>query len=643
MYKNMYFDYSACIILALLILSTIFRRMLKGKANKYFFALLIIAFLSAVFDTLSVSLDNYYPESLIIRHFAHSAYLITHCITLPFYVLYLVVLTDTWHLIKKNIIIPVVSVIPVMIVLALIATNAWTGNIFYFAEDLSYARGRYMISLYICAAIYAIYGMFYLIYFRKQLRRKNLISVLCVVPAVTITVLIQFLKPYIILEMFGLAVALLFISLMVQRPEEVLDVVTGLYKLTAYMRDMSRTMTNLKNVRIIMINISNFTSIRDIVGYNNSLIILKKLADRICELEKKYRLDGDIYYLERGKFRIVVDERHFDSVRSISEDINTLMKESIIINQMSVNMVAQICITDCPQDIRDVDALMSFGDLLNTIPYTGNIVFATELLSKVHYDIMQDIDAIIEDALANKKFEVYYQPIYSVRDKRFLSAEALLRLKDERYGFISPEIFIPAAERSGAIHKIGDFVLEEVCGFISDDEFEKLCIDYIEVNLSVAQCMQSNLVENVLNMLKKYDISPDKINLEITETAASVSQQTLTDNIEALTSAGIKFSLDDFGTGYSNMQRVASLPLDIVKLDKSFTEVGKNPRFAIVLKNTIRMIKDMNMKIVVEGIETEDMVKSFSELQCEYIQGYYFSKPVPRDEFVKFIKKAGEA
>jgi EAL domain-containing protein (putative c-di-GMP-specific phosphodiesterase class I) len=252
------------------------------------------------------------------------------------------------------------------------------------------------------------------------------------------------------------------------------------------------------------------------------------------------------------------------------------------------------------------------------------------------------LDGIIESALAEHKFMVYYQPIYSVKEKRFNSAEALVRLYDDKYGFISPEIFIRAAERSGAIHKIGAFVLEEVCRFIASEEFQGLGLEYIEVNLSVVQCIQSGLAGEVMDTLRRYDVSPDKINLEITETAISYSQNILMENLDALTQAGIKFSLDDFGTGYSNVRRIASLPFHLIKLDKTFTDAEHNPKLLIVLKNTIRMIKDMNMEIVVEGIENRKLVEQFAALECEYIQGYYYSKPIPRDEFVTFVRNAME-
>ena len=217
---------------------------------------------------------------------------------------------------------------------------------------------------------------------------------------------------------------------------------------------------------------------------------------------------------------------------------------------------------------------------------------------------MTEIDTIIDHALANHKFNVYYQPIYSVTEQRFNSAEALLRLNDDKYGFISPELFIPAAEKSGAIHKIGAYVLEEVCSFIASDEYKSLGLDYIEINLSVSQCMQNNLANEVLDTLNKYHVSTDQINLEITETAASDSQKIMNENLDILNKAGVHFSLDDFGTGYSNIKRIASLPLDIIKLDKSFTKLEENPKLQIILQNTINMIKDMDMKIVVEGVET---------------------------------------
>ena len=202
---------------------------------------------------------------------------------------------------------------------------------------------------------------------------------------------------------------------------------------------------------------------------------------------------------------------------------------------------------------------------------------------------------------------------------------------------------ITAAEKSGAIHKIGAIVFEKVCQFIASDDFKKLGLDYIEVNLSVAQIMNSDLPDVILSTMKEYGVSPDKINLEITETAAAYAQDVMTENLDKLTKAGLSFSLDDYGTGYSNMKRVIQLPLKIIKLDKSFVDENNNPKMWIFLENTVKMLKDMKMEIVVEGVETQEMLDAFSDLKCDFIQGYFFSKPIPKNDFVAFIADANKA
>ena len=185
--------------------------------------------------------------------------------------------------------------------------------------------------------------------------------------------------------------------------------------------------------------------------------------------------------------------------------------------------------------------------------------------------------------------------------------------------------------------------MEQVCEFIGSTEYAQLDLDYIEINLSPAQCMENDLAKNMIDIMDKNHVQPEQVNLEITESASGELQNSVMDNITALHNAGINFSLDDFGTGYSNMTRIAALPFRIIKLDKTFTKIDDNPNLIIVLENVIKMIKALNMKVVVEGIETKELVDIFSDMDCEYIQGYYYSKPLPKKEFIKFIlsQKAG--
>lgn len=639
MEKITYFDYCALIMFGIVLVATVMRKMTRGRLNRVFLWMVFLCIFTTIADMCAVQLDNIGSGHVLGKHISHTAYLFLHSLITPVYILYLAIQTDTVHKLKKSIIQQLLLVVPIVVVAGLLVVNCFHPIVYYLDEQDAYTRGSAFWVLYVVAAFYIAYGIYYVHQYRGTVNKRRFMALVSVFPLMMIAVVIQMIYKNVIVEMFANACGILFITMMIQRAEERIDSEIGLQKLSAYVSDMKRAFFNEKAIQVIMMNVVNYKSLQEMLGYDATIDVKKMIANKMVVLNRQYGLNAELYYISDGKFRFVVDNQHFDVVEEVAQLMNSFMKEDLQLNQMDLNLISCVCITRCPEDIADVDSLMAFGSDLNAKHYSGEVLYASEQYRKEYYDIMKDIDRIIESALANHKFSVYYQPIYSVKEDRFHSAEALLRLQDEKYGFIPPDVFIGAAEKSGAIYRIGEFVLEEVCKFISSDRFKELGLDYIEINLSVVQCMQNNLANQVLDTIKKYDVRPDQINLEITETAASYSQKTMLDNLSVLSEAGVHFSLDDFGTGYSNMKRIASLPLYLVKLDKSFTDVEDNPRLMIVLKNTIQMIKAMNMQIVVEGVETENLVKQFSDLQCEYIQGYYYSRPVPQDEFVKFIEE----
>ena len=219
-----------------------------------------------------------------------------------------------------------------------------------------------------------------------------------------------------------------------------------------------------------------------------------------------------------------------------------------------------------------------------------------------------------------------------------------MRLNDPEYGNIPPSLFINYAEKNNKIHIIGDFVLEKVCEFLGSNEGRKLNIDYIEVNMSVAQCYETDLVMKIRNWIDKYRLRTDRLRLEITENAASFNPQIVEKNMSMLYKMGIRFALDDYGTGFSNIKKLISLPFDVVKLNKTFVDEIENPTTETIVKDTIHMLKSLGKEILIEGIETQDRAELFTNfsydkvLGCDYLQGFYFSKPLPQTEFVKFLR-----
>lgn len=637
-----YFDIGAVLVLIFLIVSIADRRTASDAAGICFKFLLIITLVTTVCDMWSISMNIAAKAgespSLFWLYLCNTLYILLHNLTIPAYTLFVIAFTNTWHKLKGNKPILAAITIPSVCITAVLLTNFFTGKIFYFDENHVYHRGDNMIILYILALVNMVVCTLYVFKYKKLFSAQKLFALTSMLPFEFLAVLLQLFVPELLVEMFANAVALFLVLTTVRRPEEIQESVTLLKNLNAYTTDVRQDFSNKKPFATIIINISNFVALHQILGYDGANELLKITAKKLVDINNELKTRAELYHIQKGRFRFVVSGERIKMAETAAEMINEELKKSINVSGMGLNLIAYVCITNCPDDIDDLKTLLRFGiDLHERLPYTGQVLRASELVGKQGFELGSAIDEIIDKAIANKGFKVYYQPIYSVADKKFVSAEALLRLKDDKYGFISPELFIVAAERSGAIHKIGDYVIDEVCRFIASEEYKMLGLEYIEVNLSVAQCMSPDLAEKIIHIMKRHKVSPDAINLEITETAMSYAQNTMTENIERLYSAGFSFSLDDYGTGYSNINRVASLPLKIVKLDKSFVDSEGNPKMWIVLQNTVKMIKDMDMHIVVEGIETEQVLEKFANLKCDYIQGYYFSKPIPEEEFVEFI------
>lgn len=639
--KSLSFDIAAILILTLLLISCIMRKLTSGTPNKLFLLFIFTAWVATGFDIWAVCLDNANSTNLPALYLAHSGYLIMHVFTMPVYALFVISLTDTWHKIRQSVRTQVVLWAPFLLVLTAVLMNPLVGMMFT-VED-GYQKGSWFFLIYAAIMVYLLFTVYYMIQYRDLTDRTKVIAVMSYIPISVTAMVIQLLSPATLVEMFGVAISLLLMSVGVQRPEEIMDSDTQFMKYSAYATDMTRNYRNDKHVNVVMLNLGSFSSINAMMGYDFAMLVLGDVAAKIRRINRALDNRGDVYYLDRGRFRIVFSEKDRERAVKAADMLVKSLEEETDYNGLDVSINPFVILTRCPEELPDFKALMTFGmDFHEKLKYEKRVMHVSDFAHKDAFEIQRNIDKIIENALNFKRFQVYYQPIYSTEKGKFVSAEALLRLFDPNFGFISPEVLVTAAEKSGAIHRIGDYVLEEVCRFIESDEFQPLGLEYIEVNLSVTQCMRSNLAEEILSIMEKHHVSSEKINFEITETAASHAQEIMSQNLNKLTAAGISFSLDDYGTGYSNIKRVVQLPLKIIKLDKTFVDEQGNPKMRVVLKNTVAMLKDMDMEIVVEGIETQEMLDFFMSLQCDFIQGYFFSKPLPKPEFIYFLKSSAE-
>ena len=250
----------------------------------------------------------------------------------------------------------------------------------------------------------------------------------------------------------------------------------------------------------------------------------------------------------------------------------------------------------------------------------------------------QDIESHMEEALENKEFKVYLQPKYSPEGGRMGGAEALVRWISPTSGFISPGEFIPIFEKNTFIIQLDEYMLEEVC------KLQRMWLDEgktlvpISVNISRIHLLDEGLILMILHIVDYYKLPHDCIELELTESAFFDDKKKLIHTVEELKKNGFVVSMDDFGSGYSSLNTLKDLPFDVVKLDgEFFRKMEDQTRSRIIIEDTITLAKHLELQVVAEGIEEKEQVEFLKSMGCDLIQGYYFAKPMPAEEFGKLL------
>ena len=282
-----------------------------------------------------------------------------------------------------------------------------------------------------------------------------------------------------------------------------------------------------------------------------------------------------------------------------------------------------------------------------TISVISNLMIAMERVrsnasttdDSIDINAMREIDEqvvvkrALDMALEQDAVEVFLQPIVDSRTRKTVGAEALARIRNEAGELIPPGVFIPIAEQGGYINQLGEQVFEKTCRFIRENDIASRGFQWINVNLSPIQCMRKDLNRRFMELLNRYGVDPAMIHLEITE-ESMVDYEVLEKQIQALRSNGFSFALDDYGSGYSNLTRVKRYPFVNIKLDIEVVRDYCRNRDNL-LPNLVNAFRQMGFSITAEGIETEEMAVVMTEIGCDYLQGFRFSRPIPMDEFLK--------
>ncbi len=606
------------------------QKTIKLQGERAFWNAFMMTFVCIICDILSciIIVSQQYIPSVVVN-FVCKTYIVTIIGEVFFALMY--IFTDIYT--NRNAYRKAIIKYGVLVAAAVIAVYILPIYIFYDPDNSTlYSYGPSCYSAYAFAFIMLIVILFRMWKDKTKINYSKRSAVYIWLAIWVLALLIQFFFKQILLTAFACSVGMLVLYLKLENPGNNLDRQTGLFNHSAF----------LQYAKQLYDSYTHFSILSIIIERNAFKAMRADLEERVIGEAVTY-LSGlpDVYVFRNTTneiFLVYPDmKKSAEGVAKVRERFEKGWGENGGV------MVS-------PHWIYVADSWIASGieDLLFLMSYVRRdskefresqfYEVSSELAAQLHRE--KDIAEQIVSALANDRVEVWYQPIFSTEDHRFTSAEALVRIRDESGKLIPPGSFIEIAERNGMIMQLGELVFKKVCHFIMETKITDFGIDYIEVNLSVVQCAYKNLAAEYIAIMKEFGIPARNINLEITESASMNAKKTLLGNMKILMDYGVTFSLDDFGTGQSNLDYIVDMPVHIVKFDKNMTNAYfENGKAKYIMDAAMNMIRGMDLKIVSEGIETREQFFTMENLGINFIQGYYFSKPLPEAEFLEFIKR----
>jgi len=398
---------------------------------------------------------------------------------------------------------------------------------------------------------------------------------------------------------------------------------------------------------LAFLDLDNFKYINDTFGHAAGDELLREASRRLTECARESdtvaRLGGDEFLLILEDDRTDKTQQRETGIRHIGERIIESFSKPFVIEGHELNVTASLGFAIYPKDGDDSNTLMRHADVaMYRSKNEGKNTFcfySPEMSAKA---IMRmNVERELRQAIVKKEFSLHYQPIVDSKSERIVKAEALLRWDCENLGMITPDYFIPIAEETGLIISIGEWVIKTACKQVKqwrDSGWNDICVT---INVSARQFQtDSGLVKNIKRSLKENDLTSDAIQLELTEGVLMKETDRSTTNMAEIEEMGIKLLLDDFGTGYASLSYLQRYNFDSIKIDRSYiSNIFLSRQDEKLVKAVIAMAKSLDMSVVSEGVENKGQLDFLINENCEFIQGYYYSKPVPSAEFHTLLRK----
>jgi diguanylate cyclase (GGDEF)-like protein len=420
------------------------------------------------------------------------------------------------------------------------------------------------------------------------------------------------------------------------------DDATGLPKrivLERKLRQQAENAVPTSTAALMIIKFNRFKNITDIFGNNDYLKLIRELVKRI---EKETSLKKNIYMLNDDELGIPLNNISTkNKLIQLSKSILSAIRIPVTLENQEINCNASIGLSFSKNIRISSEKLISNAEIaLNAALEDGfnTFKFYDEKLKKHAIDRI-NIENALHKALERREFTLYYQPKIDSFTKNIIGSEALIRWENPDYGLISPTKFIPIAEENGLIIPIGEWVLETICDQLNEWKDAGINPNPVAINISAKQIEKNNFVKSFSSILEKTQIENELLEIELTESILINNSQKTSRKLIKLRKSGMKVAIDDFGTGYSSLAYLTNFPFDKLKIDQSFIrDIVTDKAAASLATSIISMAHRLGVRVIAEGVETEDQMKFLTNYKCDEFQGYYFSEPIPADRFTNLLK-----
>ncbi len=532
---------------------------------------------------------------------------------------------------------PLLSLVPYALELIYLLVLNPINHIAYFADVRGIVTIERIVFIIICTFLSVIYAVISVFLAWRHIRRLGKVAASVITGIVLLVDTMLVMNDRITdFKYMGAAFAtcVTFNLVMLYLVDNPTDPKTGLYNQKAFFRAVEEDLILNPDTeyQLCLLDIRDFQDVNERFGFERGDDILRRIA---AAMRKQFSWEVELAYLGEDNFVGLFPQGKYWMLQGILSLDEMYPGEGMDYNLSLYSGVYPI--TDRAMNPQLMIDRARFAMESIRYEYDKHEYIFDEKQNR-EFEMLAYMQHNCERAIHEHDFVPYFQPIYDAETKKVCSAEALVRWKDKQYGLISPGDFIPLFERNGFINKLDAYMWEEVCKQIADWRKEGILVPPISVNISRRDLQMENLYEVILDMIKKYHLSPNDIKLEITESAFVAENQRFFTTVDLLKEVGFRILMDDFGSGYSSFNTFKNAHVDILKADMKFMDgIVSSEKGKIVINTIVEMTKKLDMPIVVEGVEPEEQYEYLRSIGCEMIQGYYFSRPVPAEKFKELI------